>query len=84
MMFRSACNKIIYTAYLAVIAFPVYMCAQTGSISEPVRYVGGVTIDPSVHEGRLRWAVGAESIQVIAPTEHGEIDGDRGWTIIMR
>ncbi len=81
MMFRSVYNKSIYAAYLAVIAFPVYLCAQTGSVSEPVRYVGGVTIDPGVHEGRLRWAVGAESIQVMrANRTYGGINGDQGWT----
>ena len=38
------------------------LLAQTGSINEPVRYIGGVTIDPNVHEGRLRYAIGVESI----------------------
>ena len=55
--------------------------AQTGTGGEPVRYVGGVTIDPSVHEGRLRWAIGTESIQVMrANRMHGGIDADSGWT----
>jgi hypothetical protein len=55
--------------------------AQTGTGDEPVRYVGGVTIDPSVHEGRLRWAIGTESIQVMrANRKHGGIDADSGWT----
>lgn len=27
--------------------------AQTGSPAEPVRYVGGVTVDPTLHEGRF-------------------------------
>ena len=73
--------KIICTICMAVILLPAYLFAQTGSAAEPVRYVGGVTIDPSVHEGRLRWAVGAESIQVMrANRQHGGIDGDSGWT----
>lgn len=55
--------------------------AQTGSAAEPVRYIGGVTIDPSVHEGRLRWAVGAESIQVMrANRSNTDIATDSGWT----
>lgn len=55
--------------------------AQTGTADEPVRYVGGVTIDPSVHEGRLRWAIGTESIQVMrANRKYGGIDADSGWT----
>lgn len=55
--------------------------AQTGSAAEPVRYIGGVTIDPSVHEGRLRWAIGAESVQVMrANRSHTDIATDSGWT----
>ena len=55
--------------------------AQTGTGEEPVRYVGGVTIDPSVHEGRLRWAMGTESIQVMrANRKHGGVAADSGWT----
>lgn len=54
---------------------------QTGTAGEPVRYVGGVTIDPSVHEGRLRWAIGTESIQVMrANRKSGGIETDTGWT----
>lgn len=80
-MFCLTHNKIICTIWLAVILLPAYLFAQTRSASEPVRYVGGVTIDPSVHEGRLRWAVGAESIQVMrANRKHGGIDADSGWT----
>lgn len=55
--------------------------AQTGSASEPVRYIGGVTIDPNVHEGRLRYAVGTESIQVLrANRTHPKQAEDYGWT----
>lgn len=80
-MFCSTRCKIICAICLTVILLPAYLSAQTGSPSEPVRYVGGVTIDPSVHEGRLRWAVGAESIQAMrANRKHGGIDADSGWT----
>ncbi|MBT30612.1 MAG: hypothetical protein CMO01_13210 [Thalassobius sp.] len=55
--------------------------AQTGSIHEPVRYVGGVTIDPSVHEGRLRYAIGTENTQVLRVNRtHPELADDFGWT----
>ncbi|MFT3747376.1 MAG: six-hairpin glycosidase [Agriterribacter sp.] len=55
--------------------------AQTGTKAEPVRYAGGVTIDPSVHEGRLRYAIGTESIQVMrANRKHTKIATDSGWT----
>ena len=55
--------------------------AQTGSIHEPVRYIGGVTIDPNVHEGRLRYAVGVESRQTIRVNRtHPELNEGYGWT----
>src|SRR5690606_9701088 len=80
-MFCSTHTRMIYAICLAAILPPAYSFAQTGSANEPVRYVGGATIDPSVHEGRLRWAVGAESIQVMrANRQHGGIDADSGWT----
>ena len=55
--------------------------AQTGTIKEPVRYVGGVSIDPSVHEGRLRYAIGTESRQTMrANRTHPEYSDGYGWT----
>lgn len=55
--------------------------AQTGSIHEPVRYIGGVTIDPNVHEGRLRYAIGTESRQTIRVNRtHPELADGFGWT----
>ena len=55
--------------------------AQTGSIHEPVRYVGGVTIDPNVHEGRLRYAIGTESRQTLRVNRtQPERAEDYGWT----
>jgi hypothetical protein len=55
--------------------------AQTGSIAEPVRYVGGQTIDPNLHEGRLRYAVGTENIQTMrANRTHPEYSDGCGWT----
>lgn len=71
-----------YTFFLlfALIHFTA-IYAQTGTAGEPVRYIGGVTIDPSVHEGRLRWAIGTENIQVMrANRKFGGIDTDTGWT----
>ena len=57
------------------------IAAQTGTASEPVRYIGGVTIDPSVHEGRLRYAIGTESIQVMrANRAYTDMATDSGWT----
>ncbi len=55
--------------------------AQTGSVNEPVRYIGGVTIDPNVHEGRLRYAIGTESRQTVRVNRsHPEMNDGFGWT----
>lgn len=55
--------------------------SQTGSVNEPVRYIGGQTIDPTVHDGRLRYAIGTENIQVIrANSTHPEMSDGFGWT----
>lgn len=55
--------------------------AQTGSINEPIRFIGGQTVDPSVHEGRLRYAVGTESRQTMrANRTHPEYADGYGWT----
>lgn len=55
--------------------------AQTGSASEPVRYVGGVTVHQAAHEGQLRPAVGVESFQVMrANRTHPEMADNFGWT----
>ncbi|NQU54749.1 MAG: hypothetical protein HQ522_19680 [Bacteroidetes bacterium] len=55
--------------------------AQTGSENEPVRYIGGVTIDPNVHEGRLRYAIGTESRQTLRVNRtHPELAEGSGWT----
>ena len=54
---------------------------QTGSVYEPVRYVGGVSIDPSVHDGRLRWAIGVESRQTVRVNRtHPDWVEGSGWT----
>jgi hypothetical protein len=55
--------------------------AQTGSVLEPVRYVGGESIDPHVHEGRLRLAVGVENRQTVRVNRtHPELADNHGWT----
>lgn len=69
---------------LSLVLFSISLAsafAQTGSIHEPVRYVGGVTIDPNVHEGRLRYAVGVESRQTIRVNRtHPDMNEGHGWT----
>jgi len=55
--------------------------AQTGSVHEPVRYVGGISADPQVHEGRLRYAIGVESRQTVRVNRtHPELADGFGWT----
>lgn len=55
--------------------------SQTGSVHEPVRYVGGTSIDPHVHEGRLRYAIGVENRQTFrANHTYPELADGHGWT----
>ena len=55
--------------------------AQTGSVNEPIRFIGGQSVDPYVHEGRLRYAIGTESRQTMrANRTHPELSDDHGWT----
>ncbi len=55
--------------------------AQTGSAAEPVRYIGGKVADPTVHDGKLRLAMGVENRQVLRAnrTHFENVDG-YGWT----
>lgn len=64
-----------------LLKLPITTQAQTGSIAEPIRYVGGESIDPNVHEGRLRYAIGVESRQTFRVNKtHPELAEDYGWT----
>jgi len=66
---------------LTVLQLCTSLLAQTGSENEPVRYIGGVSIDPNVHEGRLRYAIGVESRQTVRVNRsHPEFSDDYGWT----
>lgn len=54
---------------------------QTGSVNEPVRYIGGVSIDLAPHDGRLRPPVGVANYQVMrANRSHPEMADGFGWT----
>ncbi|MBX3177824.1 MAG: hypothetical protein KF886_10720 [Candidatus Hydrogenedentes bacterium] len=66
---------------IAALLIAGFASAQTGGIHEPVRYIGGVSIDLTPHEAGLRPAVGAHAHQVVRVNrEHpGEAD-DHGWT----
>lgn len=55
--------------------------AQTGSVNEPVRYVGGTHIDPFTHEAGLRYAIGVENIQTFrANRTKPQLSDGFGWT----
>ena len=54
---------------------------QTGTVAEPVAYVGGEICNPRLHEGGFRYAIGVENIQVMrANRTHPEEAEDYGWT----
>ncbi len=55
--------------------------SQTGTVVEPVAYVGGEICNPRLHEGGFRYAIGVENIQVMrANRTHPEEADDYGWT----
>jgi hypothetical protein len=57
------------------------LVAQTGTPSEPVRYIGGEIANPSVQDGALRYAVGVENRQTLrANRTHPEEADGYGWT----
>jgi hypothetical protein len=58
-----------------------FVSAQTGSVNEPVRYVGGEIDNPNTHDGSFRYAIGVENIQVMrANRTHPEMADGYGWT----
>jgi len=68
-------------AIVLIIAISPVASGQTGSTHEPVRYVGGVSVDLTPHEGRLRPAVGASNHQVVRVNRtHPELAEGSGWT----
>lgn len=72
-------NSTLFTLLLLLAGFSIQ--AQTGSPAEPVRYIGGETVDPNVHDGRLRYAIGVESRQTVRVNRtHPERADDHGWT----
>ena len=72
----------VLCSVLAVIATAsLSTFAQTGSIQEPVRYIGGVSIDLDSHEAGIRPAIGTHSHQVLRVNRtHPEQAEGTGWT----
>ncbi len=70
------------TCLLILLIIPIQVSmAQTGSIHEPIRYVGGTPIDPFTHEAGLRYAIGVENIQTFrANRTYPELSDGFGWT----
>lgn len=79
---KNTCRKIILsTAFILCCSFTVRTYAQTGTVSEPVRYIGGEIANPNVHDGGLRYFVEVENIQVLrANRTHPQQAEDYGWT----
>jgi len=68
---------------LALLAgsIPFPGASQKSGGSEPIRYLGGIYVDQTVHDGRLRPAVGVASYQVMrANRSHPELGDGFGWT----
>ena len=66
---------------LVVIMVHIHSFGQTGTMREPVRYIGGEIANPNVHDGALRHVVGVENIQVLRVNRtHPEYAEDFGWT----
>ncbi len=40
--------------------------AQTGTVAEPVAYVGGEICNPRLHDGGFRYAIGTENITSVS------------------
>lgn len=76
-----SCILGVTLAACALLLAPAELLAQTGSIHEPVRYVGGPSIHHEAHDGQLRPAIGVESFQVMrANRTHPELADNFGWT----
>ena len=55
----------LFILALSCAVAPLQLFSQTGSPTEPVRYVGGEICNPRLHEGGFRYVIGTENIQVM-------------------
>ena len=77
---ESRFRTVLFTAFV-LHAAPAGLVAQTGSIDEPVRYVGGPTVQNQAHDGQLRPVVGIENFQIMrANRTRPELADNFGWT----
>lgn len=80
-MCRRSLMRCAYLAASVLLLAPAMLFAQTGSIHEPVRYVGGPKVNHHAHDGQLPPAVGVENIQILrANRTHPEHSDNFGWT----
>lgn len=72
-------KRLIFAILLNTCCLSVF--SQTGTVAEPVAYVGGEICNPRLHEGGFRYAIGVENIQVMrANRTHPEEAEGYGWT----
>lgn len=72
-------KRLIFAILLNTCCLSVF--SQTGTVAEPVAYVGGEICNPRLHEGGFRYAIGVENIQVMrANRTHPEEADNCGWT----
>lgn len=78
----SLLHRTIARSVLLLLAFQgQVLFAQTGSVHEPIRFVGGTHIDPFTHEAGLRYAIGVENIQTFrANRTKPDLSDGFGWT----
>src|SRR5271155_4969606 len=80
-MWRRFCFFYVISPACAWLLASALLMAQTGSVHEPVRYVGGPRVRPGSHDGQLRPAIGVESFQILrANRTHPEAADNFGWT----
>ena len=73
--------RALLVAAVALVSMSVRVEAQTGSASEPIRYIGGPVVGQNAHDGQLRPAIGVETFQVMrANRTHPEHSDNFGWT----
>ena len=71
----------LYSCLVFLLFVPLWVIGQTGSTSEPVRYIGGEIANPTVHDGGFRYCVGVENIQVLRANRTNPMLADHfGWT----
>ncbi len=78
---RRSCFCAVAAVSCVLVELHTPLAAQTGSIHEPVRYIGEARAFPPAHDGQLRPAVGVETVQVLRANRTRPEAADKfGWT----